>query len=417
MYYLRFAFILFPFGFAIAAHHHVILTFDRSVNLPYELRAYNLVSYTQGEEIHSYRVVIDSSLSHNTLLNQLSTIATVAESNQKARIREPMGAGQVDSRSIVMLDEDHEFDPDPDWIEERDNDERPDPSIFGQDWLDRIRVANAWHHSTGQGVVVAVLDTGIDMNHDYLKDNISPWGIDFVDEDYDASEERSNLDSNGNGVIDEGWGHGTHVAGIIKTVAPDVTIMPIRIADSDGHAELFDIIEGISYATMYGVDIINLSMSIDKPSPLLQDWIAFAQAMNITIVTSAGNNNLNELKYPGNVRGVITVTSINENLVKSSFANYSYNVSVAAQGENILSTAPGNRYIYRSGTSMAAPIVAGQAAIILQLVPYASRYYVADRILLTSKPIYHANNYLYWDKLGTGYADVWNAITVYDQKK
>ncbi|CAM2005104.1 S8 family peptidase [Acanthopleuribacter pedis] len=416
MYYLRFAFIFFPFGLTFAARHHVILTFDHSVNLTYELRNYQVVTSSQGEEINSYRVTIESPLSQNTLIQELSQIATVAEANQKAKIREMMGAGQVDSRSIVMLDDDHDA-PDPDWIRERDNDERPDPSIYGQDWLDRIRVDKAWPHSTGQGVVVAVLDTGIDMNHEYLRDNISPWGIDFVDEDYDPSEERRGIDTNGNGVLDEGWGHGTHVAGIIKTVAPDVILLPIRIADSDGHAELFDIVEGIAYATMMGVDIINLSMSIDKPSPILQDWLAYAQALNITIVTSAGNNNLNEVKYPGNVRGVITVTSIGEDLVKSPFANYAYDVSVAAQGENVLSTAPGNRYIYRSGTSMAAPIVAGQAAIILQLVPYASRWYVEDRILWTAKPIYHVNAFQHWDKLGTGYADVWNAITVENLKK
>lgn len=415
MYHLRFVFMLFFVTLAHAARHEVILTFNQPVNIMAELSDYNVVSYTQGEETNSYRVQIASNLSTNQLLQQLSSIASVAEPNQKVPLRELMGAGQVDSRSIIILDDD--LDPDEDLLVERDNDERPAPSVYGQDWLDRIRVGKAWPHTTGQGVVVAVLDTGIDMDHDYLRDNISPWGIDFVDEDYDPSEVRANLDTNNNGIIDEGWGHGTHVAGIIKTVAPDVTIMPIRIADSDGHAELFDIIEGVAYATMMDVDIINLSMSIDEPSQLLQDWITFAQQMNITIVTSAGNDNLKQVKYPANVSGVITVTSIGDSLRKSDFANYSPYVSVAAQGEHVLSASPGNRFVYRSGTSMAAPIVAGQAAIILQLVPFASRYYVRDRILYTTKPIYHANAYQHWDLLGTGYADVWNSITVENLKK
>ncbi len=410
MYYLRFSIMLFFVTLAPAAHHQVVLTFHQPVDLVTELANFSVISYTQGEEINSYRVQIESSLSTNDLIKQLSAIADVAEPNQKLELRELMAAGHVDSRSIIILDDD--LDPDENLLNERDNDERPAPSVFGQDWLDRIGVGKAWPHSTGQGVMVAILDTGIDMNHEYLRDNISYWAIDFVDRDYDPSEERSNLDTNNNGIYDEGWGHGTHVAGIIKTMAPDATLVPIRVADSDGQAELLDIADGVAYAIIVGADIINLSMSIDEPSPMLERWITLAQQVGITIVTSAGNDNLNAIKYPGYLPGVITVTSIGENLKKSEFANYSPYVSVAAQGENILSASPGNRFIYRSGTSMAAPIIAGQAAIILQLAPAESSHYVRDRILNTAKPIYHANDYQYWDMLGTGDADVWNSITV-----
>ncbi|CAM2065515.1 S8 family serine peptidase [Sulfidibacter corallicola] len=410
---LRYVLIFFTCTMAFGARHEFILRFNYQVDIPTVLAGYNVVCYAQHDGEATYRVTIESNLDRQTLVDQLQTITYTAEYNQKTQVRELISAGHIDARAIFIL----EGEPNEASLNDLNNDTDPEPTIYGQHWLEQIRVGSAWPHSTGHGVTVAVLDTGVDMNHQFLYANLSSWGYDFVDGDWDPSEERDNLDTNQNGIYDEGWGHGTHIAGIIKTVAPGVTIMPVRIADSDGHAELFDIVQGIAHAIWFGADIINLSLSVDDPSPALEDWLDFAKDLGITIVTSAGNENSDSLMFPANVPGVITVASVDRDYRKSDFSNFSPYIDVVAYGEEVLSCAPNNRYVHRSGTSMAAPMVSAQAAIILQLVPGASRHYVRSRIVSTAKDVTYYNSSYYWGLLGYGYMDIWNSITVNNVKK
>lgn len=305
--------------------------------------------------------------------------------------------GEIDNRTISILDD------------EVDEDYFP---IYSQDFVQQVRAIEAWPHSTGWGVWVAVLDTGIDEYHEFIEPNVLwYYEYDFVDDDYYPDDLRTGLDSNGNGIPDEGYGHGTHVAGVIKTIAPHVSILPLRVVDSDGQADTFHIVQAIYHALYLDVDIINLSLSIEEPTALLQDFIDLATDMDVVVITSAGNENANALRFPANLPEVISVASVDSQLAKSSFSNFHPDVDLAAPGEAIISCIPGDLYQYRSGTSMAAPIVAGQAAIILELIPNKGRRYVFRRVTEFSRNIDDYNP-LYQGQLGQGFVDIWDSITV-----
>lgn len=407
--------------FGFATKHNLILQFDQPVDILQTLSAYSLLNVRQLADRPVYKVKIDSPLNRQDLLDELYNLPLFlsAEENQEVQLQEPEAAASIDSRAIFILDDiDSRAIFILDDIDSRaifilDQAERAFAPLFGQYYVTQIRANDAWPYASGEGVTVAVLDTGVDGEHPFLIANMVP-GYDFIDNDADPREERLGLDSNENGSLDEGWGHGTHVAGILKTIAPRVSIMPIRVADSDGRADVFNIVQGIVFAIFNGADIINLSMSIDDPSPLLEEWLKLAKFANVVVVTSAGNDNSGTLKFPSTESEVITVTSVGPDNVKSPFSNYSKYVDVAAPGEMIVAPLPDGLYIGRSGTSMATPMVAGEAAIILDLVPGASVEYVQHRIKNKARNI-NSDNPGYRNLLGRGLADVWNSITLQNQ--
>ncbi len=254
-------------------------------------------------------------------------------------------------------------------------------------------------------MVVAVLDTGVDIDHEFLVDNIVS-GYDFVGDDSDPREEASGLDTNGNGLLDEGFGHGTHVAGIIKTIAPGVSIMPIRVIDSDGAGFLDDIIAGIHFAIDNGARVINMSLSISETSPGLEEAIARAKHADVAIVTSAGNEDSPDLSYPAVDNKVFTVVSLGPELLKSAYSNYNQKADIAAPGEFILSAHPNNRYVGRSGTSMAAPVLVGHLAILMELSPLTAPWHLLNDIEHSAYDIDDLNDPQYREKLGAGLLDI-----------
>jgi len=392
---------------AFAGNHNVILEFSATTNLTTELSQYSIVSYKQLGNKNMYKVVINSPLSRTDLIDELRNIPTLTngEENQDSTLLEREAASDIDGRILTILDGRI--------VTILDNGPDSPVDIFNQNFLDSVRAKNAWPYASGNGVIVAVLDTGVDSDHELLSGNMLP-GYDFVDEDNDPREERLNLDTNGNGVTDEGWGHGTHIAGILKTVAPNVSILPVRVADSDGVSDLFNIIQGLEYAKNHGARVINLSMSIYESSPALVEMLNEVKAAGILVVTSAGNNNSSQLAYPAQESEVLTVASVDSNGYKSPYSNYATQVDVSAPGDGIISCLPGGGGVSRSGTSMATPVVAAQAAIILELVPDASIQYIRHRIINKSKDIGYLNP-SYNNMLGGGMADVWDSITLQNQ--
>jgi hypothetical protein len=283
----------------------------------------------------------------------------------------------------------------------------PDVDDFGgaNDWnLNSINAPEVWAAGfTGEGVVVAVVDTGIDASHRELSSSI------WLNQDEVAG---NGVDDDANGFVDDTWGwdfasgdnnptdlngHGTHVAGTIAAandgfgatgVAFDATIMPVRVLDADGMGSIFDVAAGIRYAVDNGADVINLSLG-GGYSSALGSALSYAQQHGVFVVAAAGNGAAAAPAYPAafsaSLTNVLSVGAHDSGDAVASFTNRvggSGAVQVAAPGVNIYSSLPGNRYGYLSGTSMATPHVAGLAALALSanpsLAPETLRTLVVD---------------------------------------
>ena len=290
------------------------------------------------------------------------------------------------------------------------------PDVFtdadmSKQWhLDACRAQDAWRFLQSKGipaggsrdVVVAVIDTGVDYTHPELIGNmwsnpreITGNGIDddgngFVDDIHGCSvvsDARSH-----SGDCQDQNGHGTHVAGIIAAqafnhnggvgVAFNVQIMAVRAGQSSGVFSDTDISEGILYAVDNGAEVINMSFGGYSRSQIMED--ALAVALNQAVLVAAAGNGANDVGqsikilpfYPAALPYVLGVMATKPDNALCGFSNYGY--AVRAPGESIYSTLPGNRYAAWSGTSMAAPIVSGLAALLRsyhwQRDVYSSRY-------------------------------------------
>ena len=222
--------------------------------------------------------------------------------------------------------------------------------------------SNSFSGATGLGTVIAVIDTGVDLDHPEFQNRIAQ-GYDFVDYD---------------NIADDGEGHGTHVAGTIAGaddgegitgVAPDASIMPIRVLDNEGYGYTSDIIAGVRWAADNGADVINLSLGGGGYSQAMADAIAYASDLGSVIVMAAGNNGGESPMYPAahaETHG-IAVGAVNQEKSFADFSNragFTFLDYVTAPGVNIFSSTPNGNYDYYSGTSMASPHVAGIAALL-----------------------------------------------------
>jgi subtilisin family serine protease len=262
--------------------------------------------------------------------------------------------------------------------------------LGGNNWgLDGVNAPEAWAQGyTGQGVVVAVVDSGVDYNHSDLSGNIWVNSGEIAD---------NGVDDDGNGFIDDvrGWDffdgdndpmdsdvHGTHIAGTIAAenngfgvtgVAYNATIMPVRVIDSEG-GTISDIAAGIRYAADNGADVINLSLGGYFPSTEREEAIRYASDRGVVVVMAAGNEGASQPVYPARYATDwgIAVGAVDSNKTLANFSNRAGATPldyVVAPGVDILSTTPGNSYQSFDGTSMATPHVAGVAALILSANP------------------------------------------------
>lgn len=274
---------------------------------------------------------------------------------------------------------------------------KPNDELYDQQWHhDVVEPEKLWKYSKGEGIVVAVIDTGVDFNHQDLADNI--WtnqgeipgngidddrngyiddvrGWDFVERggfNCLSSEDCTGEDNNPDDVN----GHGTHVAGIIGAVdnnqigisgiAPNVEIMPLRAGYSTGFSAFLktsDILDAIIYAINNDADVINMSFAGPELSRLAE-ILKLAEDIGIVCVAAAGNSGTTRQTYPAALSSVIAVGALSDDKSKASYSNSGSWVDFVAPGSWIFSTTPNNNYDYKSGTSMAAPIVAGLAALI-----------------------------------------------------
>lgn len=226
-----------------------------------------------------------------------------------------------------------------------------------------LQQAHAKASNLGLGVKIAVIDTGVDLKHPALVQAIAPaseqW--DFVDKDAIPQEE-------GQWGL-AGYGHGTNVAGIIRQVAPRATILPIRVMNPQGRGNVADVAAGIIWAVNQGAQIINLSLGSQSLSTSVETAILVALSKDVLVVASTGNSGDNRVSYPASAARTskqrISVSSVGHNDVKSIFATFGGSVEITAPGETLYGPAPDNRKTAWSGTSMAAAVVSGAAALAL----------------------------------------------------
>lgn len=263
--------------------------------------------------------------------------------------------------------------------------------------------------STGSGVTVAVLDTGISCRPAFLAPQvISGWN--FVNKNNNTDDRPYGVDSNLDGIPDEAVGHGTMVAGAIYRFAPQAWLMPVRVVDSDGNGILWNAIEGVYYANANGANVMNLSFGSDQSSLMLQLAINAAYANGVVLVASAGNNDTKAPHYPADCQHVLAVAAIKDDLKKAGFSNYGSAIAVDAPGVGIVGPYWDGTWASWSGTSFAAPMITAEATLLRSLHPGWSVNAVQQQILSTAHSV-DIYNSAYAGQLGAGVIDIYAALT------
>jgi len=269
-----------------------------------------------------------------------------------------------------------------------------DPRYSQQEHLPQISCPQAWDIQPGQNapqsVVIAILDTGVDLNHPDLMANlwVNPGEV-----------PGDGIDNDGNGYVDDhqGWdffyddnvpddqdSHGTHVAGLAAAIGNNgvgvvgsgynLTIMPVKVLGDSGFGTLNALLLGIVYAADNGADVINMSLGFPVFVPEIDPAIQYAVEKDVVVVAAAGNDDSNLDRFPqspvcndGNDNWVLGVAAVDSSDRKASFSNYGQQyVDVAAPGVNVLATVPTfmGSYGRMSGTSMASPVAAGVVGLL-----------------------------------------------------
>lgn len=273
-----------------------------------------------------------------------------------------------------------------------------------QEITERIGLDEAHAAGSGSGVRVGVLDSGVDPTHEAFSQRLSSLGYDFIDHDSQPWETANGVDDDGDLAVDEGFGHGSMVAGIVGLTAPGAEIVPIRVLDDEGYGTAWNVALGLEYALDAGVHILNLSFGTTQESELLAAIIEDAIDHNVTVVAAAGNESREEPSYfPARLPRVIMVTAVDSTDVKADFSDWNDVVAVSAPGTGVRSVFPGGQWALGSGCSFAAPFITGEAALLRSNDPTLIPGEIRSRIRGGVESIYQLpGNEAFVAKLGTG---------------
>ena len=277
-----------------------------------------------------------------------------------------------------------------------------DPELGTQWHLAKVKAYEAWDIQKGDSsIIVAIIDTGFDIDHIDLKDNVA----------YNYADPINGIDDDGDGYIDNfrGWDlvdndnnpqigfsdHGIHVAGCAVTtphngvggagVGYNTRLMPLKAGDGGGISHGY---EGIVYAAEHGADFINCSWGNFTPNAFSQDIITYATINHDALVTcGAGNKGTEDLFYPASYDYALSVGSTTPSDARAGFSEFNYRLDVMTPGQDIWSTIDSSKYGYNFGTSMSAPMAAGIAAIIKAEYPWLNALQIKEQLCVTADNI------------------------------
>jgi subtilisin family serine protease len=264
-----------------------------------------------------------------------------------------------------------------------------DDPRYGSEWhLPKIAAPAAWDLSSGAGVTIAILDTGVDGSHPDLYDQMVP-GWNFYDNNSNTADTH---------------GHGTAVAGTaaarsnnalgVASVAGGARIMPVRIADPGGYAYWSTVAQGLNWAANHGARVANISYVGVSASSTVQSAASYFRSKGGVVVVCAGNTGSSSSTAPSGVMLVVAAT--NESDQRASFSTFGSFVDMAAPGSNIVTTGRGGVYQSWNGTSFASPIVAGAAALVIARRPDLSADQIEAALLLSTTDLGAAGYDIYF---------------------
>ncbi len=295
-----------------------------------------------------------------------------------------------------------------------------DPYLNDQYALDMMNIPEAWTVSEGSSdVLIAIIDTGIDTDHQEFVGRISPLS-------YNARTKVSSSTSLTH--VEDDNGHGTHVAGVIGAnknnnvgiagivQQSQLLIIKANNADDpsteDDESENFmdaSIAEGIHYARLHGADIINLSLGTSSINALTRDAVEAAISAGILIVGASGNDGNSTRYYPASYPGVISVGSVNSLAIRSTFSNYNDALDVVAPGEAIVTTGLDNGYFSVSGTSLAAPQVTAVLGLLVAAYPSFTATQISDLLINSTSDLGNVGYDIYY---GYGLVNAAEALSI-----
>ena len=282
----------------------------------------------------------------------------------------------------------------------------PNDPLYPQQWyLPQIRADLAWGVTQGNAdIVVAVLDTGVNYNHEDLVGRVL-LGHDFINNDEDP------MDDNG---------HGTKMTGIIASntnnnigvagLSWQSPVLAVKVLDASGEGSYWTLADAIVYAANAGADIINISAGGENWHELATQAIDYAYSLGVTMIASAGNSGDNRYHYPAALDHVLAVAAVDSSDQRASFSTYAAWVDISAPGVNIQSTSLDGGYGLTSGTSPAAAVVSGAAALVKGLHPDWTPDQVMSQLACTVVEIGSQNpGYENW--LGMGRIDAYESVS------
>lgn len=266
-----------------------------------------------------------------------------------------------------------------------------DPLLTAQYGWQLVGGAEAYAQGAkGRGVTVAIIDSGIDASHPEFAGQLLPG--------WDVSGKEA-----GPGGHEDGYGHGTHVAGVVGALAnngqgiaglaPEAKLLPVRIFNNFGHSKEGASAAAVIWAVDHGAQVINASWGSPLPGEAAKEAVRYAMSKNVVFVAAVGNSGKNgdeDPSYPAAIPGVLAVAGTTDTDGWASFSTWGNFITIAAPGESILSTYPmakGNGYRIMRGTSMAAPCVSACAAVLRGAQPNLTQDQIRERFHATAKDV------------------------------